>query len=165
AWARLVDARGRHRPGGAVHPEDVDAAAVAGRQIHLGRQNVLERGAEGPDVGNERPGAPVRLRPEQTAHEGRRPHERDRGLEERSSGPVVRIHGGNGPAGWGRGRLILPAGPGPGQGGRTLYEPPASRGAGKLRASDDPVLAREEELRQAPRRPPRPVPAPPPRVP
>ena len=63
AGPHLVDAGGRHRPGGAIHPEEVDAAAVAGRQVHLGRQHVAERGAEGADVGDERPAGFVRLAP------------------------------------------------------------------------------------------------------
>ncbi len=72
-WARAhrVDTGGRHHPVSAVHPEEVDAPAVAGRQVHLGRQHVAERGTEGPDIGDERaarllpPGAshPPRARP------------------------------------------------------------------------------------------------------
>ena len=57
ARAHLDDRRRRHRPGGAIHPEEVDAAAIAGRQIHLGRQHVAERRAEGADIGQQRRGA------------------------------------------------------------------------------------------------------------
>ena len=57
ARAHLVDAGGRHRPGGAIHLEEVDAAAIAGRQVHLRRQHVAERGAEGADIGQQRRGA------------------------------------------------------------------------------------------------------------
>ena len=57
AGAHLVDADRRHRAGRAVDLEDVNAAAVAGRQIDLGRQNVVERRTEGADVGDERFGS------------------------------------------------------------------------------------------------------------
>ena len=61
ARSHLVDAGGRHRPGGAIHPEEVDAATIAGRQIHLRRQHVAERRAEGADIGDERPAGFVRF--------------------------------------------------------------------------------------------------------
>ena len=47
ARPHLVNAGGRHRPGGAIHLEQVDAATIAGRQIHLRRQHVAERRTEG----------------------------------------------------------------------------------------------------------------------
>ena len=45
AWARahLHDAARRECTGGAVDPEEVNAAAVPGRQIHLGRQRIAQR--------------------------------------------------------------------------------------------------------------------------
>ena len=93
AGPHLVDAGGRHRPGGAIHPEEVDAAAVAGRQVHLRRQHVAERGAEGADIGDERPGGFVRSRPERTGDERGRPRQRDGGLQERTPGTVGWSHG------------------------------------------------------------------------
>ena len=66
ARAHLVDAGGRHRPGGAIHLEEVNAATIAGRQIHLRRQHIAERRTEGSDIGDERPGGFCRLRLEQT---------------------------------------------------------------------------------------------------
>ena len=60
ARAHLDDADRRHRSGGAIHLEEMDAAAVARRQVHLGRQRVAKRRAEGPDVGDERPGGLAR---------------------------------------------------------------------------------------------------------
>ena len=63
ARAHLDDAHGRHRAGGAIDLEEMDAAAVAGRQIHLGRQRVAKRSAEGPDIGDKRPGGLARSRP------------------------------------------------------------------------------------------------------
>ena len=70
-----MDAGGRHRPGGAIHLKEVNAAAIAGRQIHLGRQHIAERRAEGSDIGEERFGGFSRLRQEQLVHEGRCPRE------------------------------------------------------------------------------------------
>ena len=57
AGARLKDTDWRHRAGGAVDIEDVNAATVAGRQIDLGRQNIVQRRTEGADVGDERFGS------------------------------------------------------------------------------------------------------------
>ena len=59
----VVDAGGRHRPSGAIHLEEVDAATVAGRQIHLRRQHIAERRTEGAHIGDERPRgfAPLRV--------------------------------------------------------------------------------------------------------
>ncbi len=94
ARAHLVDAGGRHRPGGAIHPEEVNAATVAGRQIHLGRQHVAERRTEGADVGEERLVGFLRLRLEHAAHEGC-PRECDGGLQEGTPGAVVWVHGAN----------------------------------------------------------------------
>jgi hypothetical protein len=53
ARTHLDDAGGSHRSRRTVHAEDVDAAAVAGRQVHLGLQHVAERRAERPHVGDE----------------------------------------------------------------------------------------------------------------
>ena len=53
ARAHLKDAEGRHRAGGAVDLEDVDAATIAGRQIDLGWQHVAQRRTESSDVGDE----------------------------------------------------------------------------------------------------------------
>ena len=36
--------------------ENVNPAAVAGREVYLGREHVLERGTEGADVGDQRGG-------------------------------------------------------------------------------------------------------------
>ena len=85
AGAHLVDAGRRHRPGGAIHPEEVDAAAVAGRQVHLGRQHVAERGAEGADVGEERPGGFARSCPGREARQRGEPQQRGGGLQERAA--------------------------------------------------------------------------------
>ena len=62
ARAHLVDAARRQRPGGAVHPEEWMPRPLPGRQIHLRRQHVAERGTEGADVGEERPGGLGRSR-------------------------------------------------------------------------------------------------------
>ena len=56
ARAHLVDASGRHRSGGAIHLEEVNAATIAGRQIHLGRQHIAERRTERSDIGDQGPG-------------------------------------------------------------------------------------------------------------
>ena len=53
ACAHLVDASGRHRPGGAVYLKEVNAATVTGRQIHLGWQHIAQRRTECSDIGDE----------------------------------------------------------------------------------------------------------------
>ena len=59
ARAHLDDARRRHGPGGAIDPKKMDAAAVSGREIHLGRQRAAQRRAEGADIRDQgRRGAP-----------------------------------------------------------------------------------------------------------
>ena len=65
-----MDAGGRQRPGGAIHLEEVDAAAVAGRQVHLRRQHVAERRAEGADIGEERPGGLGQSSPDREINQG-----------------------------------------------------------------------------------------------
>ena len=55
AGSHLLDAGGRHRAGVAIHPEQVDAAAIAGRPIHLRWQHIAERRTEGADISHERP--------------------------------------------------------------------------------------------------------------
>ena len=92
ARSQLMDAGRRQRPGGAVHVEEVNAAAVAGRQVHLRRQHVAERRAEGADVGHERTGDPAWLRMERTIGENRRSRERRGGPQERASGVVEGSH-------------------------------------------------------------------------
>ena len=93
ARAHLVDAGGRHRPGGAIHLKEVNAATIAGRQIHLGRQHIAERRTEGSDIGEEWSGGFVRLRLEQTGHERCCPRKCDRGFQKRTSGAVACGHG------------------------------------------------------------------------
>ena len=69
ACSHLVNAGGRHRPGGAIHLEKVYAATIAGRQIHLRWQHVAQRRTEGADIGNESPTDFIRLRLKQTGGE------------------------------------------------------------------------------------------------
>src|SRR5262249_31669103 len=83
ARAHLVDARSRPRPRLPVYPESVDATAVAGREVYLGRKRVAQRRTEGPDVGEERL---VVRRPEEC-----RCGERGRGLKERAPGGHAEI--------------------------------------------------------------------------
>ena len=45
---------GRHRAGRSIGLEEMDAAAVARRQIHLCRQRVAQRRTERADIGDER---------------------------------------------------------------------------------------------------------------
>src|SRR2546425_1052369 len=49
AWAgsQFIDTGWGHRAGGALYLKEVNATAVARRQIHLGRQHIAERRAEG----------------------------------------------------------------------------------------------------------------------
>ena len=60
ARADLDNAEGRHRSGGAIDPKEMNATAIPGRQIHLGRERVAKRGAEGPDIADERRGTSAR---------------------------------------------------------------------------------------------------------
>ena len=55
ARPQLVDAARCQGPGGAIHLKQVNAAAIAGRQIHLCRQHIAERRTEGAHIGHERP--------------------------------------------------------------------------------------------------------------
>ena len=55
ACSLLVHAKRRGRPGGAIHLEQVNAAAIAGRQVHLGGFHMLQRGTVGTYVSDERP--------------------------------------------------------------------------------------------------------------
>jgi hypothetical protein len=50
ARSHLVNGDGRHRTGFAIHPKQMNAAAIAWRQIDLSRQHVVERRAEGADI-------------------------------------------------------------------------------------------------------------------
>ncbi len=93
AGSHLVNAGGRHRPGGAIHPEEVDATTVAGREIHLRRQDIAERRAEGADIRHERPPGFVRSRRERTGEERRCPRQCDRGFEKRTPGTVDFMNG------------------------------------------------------------------------
>ncbi len=79
ARAHLVDADGRHCPGGAIHLEQVYAATIAGRQIHLRWQHIAERRTERADIGNQWPTGFVRLSLEQTGEERSCSHQRDEG--------------------------------------------------------------------------------------
>ena len=99
AGSHLVDAGGRHRPGGAIHLEKVDAATIAGRPIHLRWQDVAERRTEGADIGHERPAGFVRSRLEQTGDERGCPRQCDRGFQKRPPGTVE----------WGHGNPVLPS--------------------------------------------------------
>ena len=65
----LIDSGRRHRAGGAIDVEDVNAATVAGRQINLGWQHIVQRGTERSDVGDERFGAACWPRREQIGDE------------------------------------------------------------------------------------------------
>ena len=75
-------------PAGVIAPvarstrKQVDAAAIAGRQIHLRRQHIAERRAEGADIGDERPGGFVRSRLERTGDERGCPRQCDGGFQE-----------------------------------------------------------------------------------
>jgi hypothetical protein len=51
----------------------VNAATIAGRQIHLRGQHIAERRAEGSDIGDEGSGTASGLRREQTLEEGKGP--------------------------------------------------------------------------------------------
>ena len=62
ACSHLVNAGGRHRPGGAIHLEQVYAATIAGRQIHLRWQHITERRTEGADIRDEWPAGFLRSR-------------------------------------------------------------------------------------------------------
>ncbi len=92
AGPHLDDAGGRHRAGGAIDPEEVDAPAVAGRQVHLRRQHVPERRSEGADIGDE---GFVGLRAGlgRAGEERGRPGQGDGGLQKRATGAVERGHG------------------------------------------------------------------------
>ena len=78
AGSHLVNAAGRHRPGGAMHLEKVYAATIAGRQIHLRWQHIAKRRTEGADIRNEWPTGFIRLRVEQTSNERGCPGQCDR---------------------------------------------------------------------------------------
>src|SRR4051794_36128920 len=54
AWtgAHFEKSGRRHRAGGIVDLEYVNAATIAGRQIHLRRQRIAKRRAEGSDIGH-----------------------------------------------------------------------------------------------------------------
>ncbi len=93
AGPHLVDAGGRHGPGGTIHPEKVDASAVAGRQVHLRRQHVAERRAERADISNQRPNGFVRWRLDRTGDERGCPRHGARDLQERTPGTVEWSHG------------------------------------------------------------------------
>ena len=56
ARAHLDDADRRHGAGDAIHVEEMDAAAISRRQIHLRRQGVAERRAERAHVPDQWPG-------------------------------------------------------------------------------------------------------------
>ena len=43
AGAHFLDAGGGHGPRGTVHLKNMDSAAVPGREVHLGRQDVFQR--------------------------------------------------------------------------------------------------------------------------
>ena len=92
ARAHLVDAGGRHRPGGAIHLKEVNAATIAGRQIHLRWQHIAERRTEGSDIGDEWPGGFARLRLEQDIREDCRPRQCDRSFQKRTPGTVEWNH-------------------------------------------------------------------------
>ena len=62
AGAHLDDRRRRHRPRGTIHLKEVNAATIAGWQIHLGWQDIAERRTKGPDIGDERLGGFARIR-------------------------------------------------------------------------------------------------------
>ena len=91
--AHRMDASGGQRPGGTIRPEQVDALAVAGRQVHLSRHGIAERGTKGADVGEERTGDFVRLRPQRWVRERGGRREGDGGLDKRTPGAVERRHG------------------------------------------------------------------------
>jgi hypothetical protein len=78
ARAHLVDAGGRQRSGGAIHLKEVDAATVAGRQVHLGWQDVAKGRTKRADIGDERSGGFFRASRVQTHHEEDSSGKRDR---------------------------------------------------------------------------------------
>ena len=94
ARAHLVDAGGRHRPGGAIHLKEVNAAAIAGRQIHLRRQHVAERRTEGADIGHEwkRPSGHPSFGSRHGYREWRRSRDGGDGFQKRASGMVRSSH-------------------------------------------------------------------------
>ncbi len=56
ARADLDCAEGRHRSSGAIDPKEMNATAIPRRQIDLRRERVAKRGAEGPDIADQRRG-------------------------------------------------------------------------------------------------------------
>ena len=61
---------GDQRAAGAIDVEEVDAAAIPGRQIDLRRQRVAKRGAEGADIREEGPGGLGRPSPDRETSQG-----------------------------------------------------------------------------------------------
>jgi pimeloyl-ACP methyl ester carboxylesterase len=92
ARPRLVDAGGRHRPGVAIHLKEMDAAAIAGGQVHLGPQHVAKRRAEGSHIGDEWSGRFSRMRLERAITEDGCPREGNGSLQKRASGIVEGSH-------------------------------------------------------------------------
>src|SRR5262249_8679835 len=76
-----------------IDPEDMDAAAVPGWQVDLGRQHIAERRAERADIRHERTIGPARLRVERADDEWRRPRQSGRSPQEQTAGGGRLSHG------------------------------------------------------------------------
>ena len=93
AVPQRVNPGGRQRPGLAVHFKQMNAAAVAGGEIHLGRQGVAKGGAEGSDIGHERAGGLGRPRLRAPLGHRRGRHHRGGGFQKRSARGINVDHG------------------------------------------------------------------------
>jgi len=83
----------------AIHLKEVNAAPIAGRQVHLGWQHIAERRTEGSDIGEKWSCGSFRLPLEQSIHEGCCPGKCEREFQKRASGTVGWNHGENSPSG------------------------------------------------------------------
>lgn len=72
----------RQRPRGAIHLKEMNAASVAGRQIHLTRADNGERGAKRADVSHERPLRSGRLGPKDSGKDAPAAGQSRRGFQE-----------------------------------------------------------------------------------
>src|SRR5207245_9880314 len=90
AGSHFVHIGWRQRSSGAIHSEQINAAAISGRQIHLSRRHIVERGAESADVSHERGLGGGGLRPDGSEQERAASGEYGRGFQKRATGDMRR---------------------------------------------------------------------------